>query len=480
MIKVIFCQRFVYSYFGVMSLSAVLKRGGHSTELVLEGSVTKAAEEILRLSPDVVMFSTLTATGDFEWALEVAKVIKRESKNVLTVFGGLHPTLFPEEALAHEAIDIVCRGEGEIPALELCDRLGRKEDYSDIPSMWIKSAKGIVRNPVGMLVEDLDTLPFPDRDLYQKYGYFSHLDSIDVMAGRGCLFNCSFCMNGILRDLHRGRGKYIRKFSPEYMMRELEEVKKKFKPKSLTFVDELFTVHKGWVREFSQKYKARIGLPFTCSVTADTIDDENAAWLADAGAYTISMGVETGNERLRLGLLNKRVTNEQLEDAARTLHRHGVGVLTSNVVGWPGETVDNAFETIEFNRKIKTNFVYFTIFQPYPQLPLTNKMQEEGTLARIHPSDFNATMFRGSMLKQDNIDELTNLHKFFFLVFTFPWLKPIVKFLIRLPPNWFFDQVFILSYAWMALTCYRRHPLQLLAMAFGNMRIFYNDKGVSR
>jgi len=448
--------------------------------LVLEGSVAKAASEILRLDPDVVMFSTLTATGDFEWSLEVAKAIKRENKNILTVFGGLHPTLFPEETMANDAVDVICRGEGEIPALELCNRLGRGEDYSSIPSLWVKSSKGIARNPVGMLVEDLDTLPFPDRDLYQKYGYFNHLDSIDAIAGRGCLFNCSFCMNGVLRDLHKGKGKYIRKFSPGHMIRELEEVKRKFQPKSFTFVDELFTVNKSWVHEFSKKYKERIKLPFTCSVTADTIDDESAAWLADAGAYTISMGVETGNEQLRLGLLNKRVTNAQLEKAASALHRHGIGVLTSNVVGWPGETVDHAFETIELNQKIKTDYVYFTVFQPYPKLPLTNKLQAEGALAGIKPEDFNATMFRGSMLKQGNIHELTNLHKFFFLVFTFPWLKPLVRFLIRLPSNWFFDQIFILSYAWMALTCYRRHPLQLLAMAFGNMRIFYNDKGVSR
>jgi radical SAM superfamily enzyme YgiQ (UPF0313 family) len=480
MMKVTFCQRFVYSYFGIMSLSAMLKKGGHHTELVLERVVSKAVDEILRLDPDVVMFSTLTATGDFEWSLEVAKGIKQANRNILTAFGGLHPTLFPEETMANAAVDIICRGEGEIPALELCNRLDRGEDYSRTPSLWVKSPEGIVKNPLGMLGEDLDLLPFPDRDLYQKYGYFNNLNSIDVMAGRGCLFNCSFCMNGFLRELHRGKGKYIRKFSPEYVVRELEEVKKKFKPRSLTFVDELFTTHKEWVREFSQVYKSRIGLPFTCSVTANTIDDESAAWLADAGAHTISMGLETGNEELRRGLLNKPLTDTQLEKAAYTLHRHGIKVLTSNVVGWPGETVDNAFQTIEFNQKIKTDFVYFTIFQPYPELPLTKKMQAEGVLAPIPPADFNATMFRGSMLEQKNIQQLVNLHKFFFLVFTFPWLKPLVKHLIRLPPNWFFDQIFILSYAWMALTCYRRHPLQLLAMAFGNMRIFYNDKGVSR
>ena len=480
MSKVVFCQRFVYAFFGIMSLSAVLKRAGHRTELVMESNVGKAVAEILRAGPDVVMFSTLTATGDFEWSLEVARGIKRANANILTVFGGLHPTLFPDETIAHEAIDVICRGEGENAALELCERLGRGDGYSDIPGLWVKAPEGVSRNPVAELVADLDILPFLDRDLYQKYGYFSNLDSIDVIAGRGCLFSCSFCMNPVLRGISFGKGKFIRKHSPSYLIQELEEVKKKFEPRSLTFVDELFSAQKGWLKEFSFLYKTRIGLPFTCSVTADTVDEEDIGLLADAGAFMISMGVETGNEGIRKALLNKHLTNAKIEETASLLHKYRIKVLTSNILALPGETVDQAFETIAFNRKIKTDFVYFSVFQPYPRLPLTEKLQREGRLDSVNLADFNSTFFKGSVLKQDNIDQLVNLHKFFFWVFKFPWMKPLVKFLIRLPPNWFFEQAFILSYAWLALTCFRRHPLQLLAMGRGNTKIFFGDKGVSR
>ena len=463
-----------------MSISAVLKKAGHSTELVMEPDVGKAVSEILRADPDVVMFSTLTATGDFEWSLEVAEGLKQKNKGILVVFGNLHPTLFPEETIAHEAVDVVCPGEGELPLAEFCGRLSRGADYSDIPGLWVRTSEGIVRNPVGTLIEDLDVLPFPDRDLYQKYGYFSNLDSIDVMAGRGCLFNCSYCMNPTLKEIHRGHGKFVRKHSPAYMIRQLEEIKRKFRPRFFTFVDELFTVNKEWVKEFSGMYRECISLPFTCNITPDTADTEVISWLAEAGVSRVCMGVETGNEKIRHKLLNKHLSNASLEETARRLHAHGIKFLTSNILGLPGETVDDAFETIEFNRKIKTDFVYFTVFQPYPRLPLTEKLQAEGTLGDVRSEEFNTTFFRGSVLKQDNIAQLVNLHKFFFVVFKFPWLKPFVKLLIRLPPNWFFDQIFILSYAWLALACFRRHPLQLLTMGLGNTRIFFNDKRTTR
>ncbi|HRY86171.1 MAG TPA: radical SAM protein, partial [Candidatus Omnitrophota bacterium] len=453
---------------------------GHSTELVMETSVKKAIAEILRADPNVVLFSTLTATGDFEWSLEVAKQLKRNNPSILTIFGNLHPTLFPEETMAHDAVDILCRGEGEFPVLELSDRLRRGKNYSDIAGLWVRSPAGIAKNPSAVFIEDLDVLPFPDRDLYQKYGFFDNSDSIDVIAGRGCPFHCSFCMNSTLQELFRGKGRFVRKVSPLYMIQELEEVKRKFRPKSIKFSDDLFSAHKGWLKEFSQMYKKRIGLPFLCSVTADTVDDETISWLADAGAYMISMGVETGNEGMRYGLLNKKVADAKFEEAARRIHQHGVKVLTTNIIGFPGETLDNAFETISFNQKIKTDVVYFSVFQPYPQLPLTKKMEASGVFGPIPPAEFNTTFWKGSLLKQDNMDRLVNLHKFFFLVFKFPWLKPVVKFLIQLPPNWFFEQIFIFSYGWQALTSLHRHPLQLLAMALGNLKIFFNTKGASR
>ncbi|MBZ0166161.1 MAG: hypothetical protein K8I00_05080, partial [Candidatus Omnitrophica bacterium] len=124
----------------------------------------------------------------------------------------------------------------------------------------------------------------------------------------------------------------------------------------------------------------------------------------------------------------------------------------------------------------KADYIWYSLFQPYPKLPITEQLQREGRLAGLQPADYFSTFFKGSLLKQDNIDELVNLHKFYLLAIKCPWLKPLIRKLIKLPPNWFFEQIFIVSFAWTQLTCYRRSLRQLLAMGVGNLKVYY-EKG---
>ncbi len=485
MAKIVFCQKVVYAYFGTMIISSFLKQHGHKVELVMDTDVDRVVKETLELIPDVVAFSTLTATGEFEWALEVAEKLKQANQKILTVFGGVHPTLFPEEAIKSKAVDVVCRGEGEHAMLELCSRLGKKQPagaekiartqpLAGIQNLWVRTPKGISKGALGKLVEDLDEFPFPDRQLYQKYGYFNNPDSVDVLAGRGCPFNCSFCYNPVFMAQARGKGKFVRKRSVENLVAELEEIKRKYKPKFITFVDELFTLDKHWLREFLQKYRERIALPFICSVRADVMDDETAAMLAAGGASRVCLGLETGIEVLRNTLLKKRVTNEQLVRTAEVLHRHGIKFLTTNMLGLPGETVENAFETIELNRRIKADYVWYSVFQPYPELEITKQMISSGIISpNLSPAEFDTTYFKGSLLKQKNIKQLVNLHKLFYPAFKLRWLKPLFRQLIRLPPNPLFELVFILSFGWFQVSYYHRNPLQVLAMGISNLKVFY-------
>lgn len=475
MASVVFCQKVTYAYFGTMSLSAVLKEAGHKVELVMDTDAKKVANETLALKPKIVAFSTLTATGEFEWALEVAKLLKKKNKKIITVFGGIHPTLFPKETMQNKEVDILCKGEGEHSFLELCNRVDKKKPCTRLPGFWVRTPKGIVKNPVGKLAENLDEFPFPDRDLYQKYGYFNNPDSIDVLAGRGCPFNCTFCYNHVFMTEYKGKGKFVRKRSVENFVEELIEVKSKYAPKTFTFVDELFTIDKKWLKHFLELYKEKVSLPFICSVRGDIMDDETASMLAEAGASRVCLGLETGNEELRNKLLNKRVTNAQLERTANTLHKHGIKFLTTNMVGLPGETVENAFETIELNQRIKTDYVWYSVFQPYPELQITKQMEANGTLPLLKPSEFDTTYFKGSLLKQENINQLVNLHKFFYPAFKIGFIKPVVKQLIKLPPNPIFELVFIASFGLFQVSYYQRNPLQVLSMGLANLKVFYGD-----
>ena len=461
-----------------MTISAVLKKHGHATELVMGSSSEKVANETLKIDPDIAAFSTLTATGDFEWALEIARHLKEHKPEIVTVFGGMHPTLFPEETMENAAVDILCRGEGEKPMLEVCDRFSSHEDLFGIPGIWIKRAGRISKNPPAELVKNIDEFPFPDRDLYQKYKYFDNLNSIDVIASRGCPFDCNYCYAPTLRKLYGESGNIVRKHSVDYVIAELESLKQKYKPRSFTFVDELFPLDKKWLADFSRKYAEKINLPFVLNMRADTVDTETVSLLKTVGLSRVCLGLETGNEKLRLHLLNKRITNEQFEKSAKVLHDNKIKFLTTNMLGLPGETVENAFETIRFNRQIKTDFVYFSIFQPYPKLELTRRIERAGAIPVLKPSEYDTTYFKGSLLRQDNIRQLVNLHKLFYLAFKLPWLEKGFKKLIKLPPNRLFDYIFILSFGWLQLSCFRRNPLQLLAMGLGNLKVFYG-RGLS-
>lgn len=476
MAHVVFCQRVVYAYFGVMSIAALLKRHGHSASLVMTQGPQDAAQKILARDPDIVGFSTLTATGEFEWGLEVARLVKKHRPSVIVIFGGMHPTLFPEESLSRDAVDMVCVGEGEHALLEVCRRRDQGQDFGDIPNLWVKTKEGLKRNAPGALIEDLDELPLPDRELYRSAGYFRRVRGMDVMAGRHCQFACSYCYNPVLAGLYEGRGTFFRKHSVDYVLRECRELVAQYRPRSFTFVDEFFSADKNWLSDFSERYRREIKVPFVCNVRADTVDEEIADLLSGAGAATVCLGLETGNEGLRKAVLNKPFDNGRLIETARILHSRGIKFLTANMFGLPGETVENAFETVALNRRIKTDFFYFSVFQPYPGLEITRRARQLGLIDALKDSDYHSSYFRGSLLRQKDIGQVVNLHKIFVLAVKFPSLEPVFRAIIKWPPNVIFDIIFMLSFGWMQRLCFKRSLRQLLIMGIGNMRVVYGRR----
>ena len=378
--------------------------------------------------------------------------------------------------MQNSSIDALCRGEGEYAMLEMCDCIDAGKSFENVEGLWVRTAEGIKRNPPRKPIENLDSLPLADRELYQKYGYFNQFNNIDVLAGRACPFGCSYCYNHVLKDIYPPNSIMVRKHSVDRVISELEELKAKYKPVSFSFSDELFSLDKNWLREFSVKYREKIGLPFACSIRADTSNEDTVELLASAGVSSVCFGLETGNERLRSNLLNKPIKNEQIVNLARLLHARGIKFLTSNMFGLPGETLENAFETVELNHRIKTDYLYSSIFQPYPKLRLTEFAESEKLFVRLAPSEYNTTFFKSSMLKQDNMRQLENLHRLFYLAVRWYWLRGIIKLIIKLPANFLFDSIFILNYTWIHFSCFQRDLRQLFAMGSANLRVFYSER----
>src|SRR5262249_58181086 len=150
-------------------------------------------------------------------------------------------------------VDAVCIGEGEIAILELANRMQRGEDYSDIPTLWVKKDGIVHRNPMGELENELDNFPFPEKQLWWEYGCFK--DSLEVFTGRGCPFRCTFCNIHYQRTLFSGKGDFLRKRSIPNVMTELKQNLARYDVKFVSVHDDNFTTDPKWVEEFCEAYR---------------------------------------------------------------------------------------------------------------------------------------------------------------------------------------------------------------------------------
>ncbi|MBT9131132.1 MAG: Hopanoid C-3 methylase [candidate division WS2 bacterium] len=202
---------------GVASISTVLKKGGHKVSLlhlIKEIPKEKFLENMEKENPNLIGFSF--TTDSFHRLPKYLKWIKENKFNIPIICGSYHSTLAPEEVINIKEVDMVCIGEGEYPMLELCDKIEKKENYEYIESLWIKTKNGIIKNRVSPLVENLDTLPFPDFALFDLHNLIaSKINTATITISRGCPYNCSYCANHAIRKMYPNSTKYTRNRSPE-------------------------------------------------------------------------------------------------------------------------------------------------------------------------------------------------------------------------------------------------------------------------
>jgi len=333
------------------------------------------------MTPDIPAFKRADAI--------VRNWITRRNKPVPRIMGGAHPTFFPE-VCDEMQLDAIVVGEGDNAMVRLLKAHEENEGFDGIPNVF--PAGGSMEGVDLELIDDLDEIPFLDRDVfYDAVPHFRNFRLRSVKIGRGCPYRCTYCHNHVFNALFRKSGKIVRRRSVDSVMNELKHVVTNCGPVGqIRFGDDTF-IYKidDWVREFLRRYKEEINLPFYCLLRSNVITDEMVELLADAGCCSVSLSVESGREDVRNNILKRGISDEKARQSFATLRKYGIKTQTNSMLGLPGGTIEDDLLSFRFEKSLKPSVGQFSIWTPFPRTKLTDIANDGGCI----PDDYNFENF---------------------------------------------------------------------------------------
>lgn len=381
---------------GIEYLAARLKEQGHEVSLLFDPAVfggrmtvhspylarlfdcgPKIVAEILKDKPDAVAFSCFT--GMFKWSSGIAAKVKETCPEIKTIFGGIHVTILPDKIISHPAVDAIAIGEAESSFPELARVWQSGGRAADIPGIWLKNDGEIFRSTGDLSINnDLDSLPFPMKELfYDKVPALA--DDYMIMTSRGCPFRCTFCTNEIpqvrsVRIDHRRR-------SVSNVIEELKQAGSKFRIKLVVFRDDIFTVNKKWVGEFSQAYKREIGLPYFCYSHPSLMDDEYAELLKQSGCFLVNIGVQSADPYIRENIMNRKHTDDQVKNSVAVLKKRGIKVALDHMIGVPDDSVESQMKAVSLYNEARPDRILSFWITYYPGTEILRIAREKGLVS---------------------------------------------------------------------------------------------------
>ncbi|MEW6416565.1 MAG: radical SAM protein [Nitrospirota bacterium] len=480
--------------FGIRTMSAYLKQYGHKTQMIflpdpygdnLMYGVRRyedpILDELVSLCRGSDLIGITLMTNFFDGAVQMTQKIKSKL-NTPVIWGGVHPTIRPEESLGYA--DMVCIGDGEDAILELVNRMAAGDDYSDTANLWFKSNGNIIKNPVRPLPRDLDIYPLPDYSLEDHHIFFDghirrltseitkiclergtvshYLKKIgyQTMTGRGCPHKCTYCINDAIKNLY-GNSSYLRWRSTSHVMKELLWVKEQMPYIGFIWIsdDAFFARSPKTIEEFCREYREKIGLPFSCLASPLTVTEEKMAALIDAGLIYVQMGIQTGSSRIQELFNRKSMSNERVMKAIKIINKYKDKMFPPSydfILDVPYETDRDVIESLKLIAEIPKPFR----LQPfalvlYPGTKLHEMAKRDGLIederrqvyaksyTMREPNYLNLliTLSRGGrfpglllkfLISSPVVDILNSRHLKPFFKLLFISLKTVYKFLKRL------------------------------------------------
>jgi radical SAM superfamily enzyme YgiQ (UPF0313 family) len=329
--------------------------------------------EIARFIPDVVGLSV--ATPKVPSAFKIANIVKSICPSAKIIVGGQHPTLLPEEMFTCPEIDFVIRGEGEETVGELINVFGLGDaDYSSIQGIsFVRNGK-IVHTPERKLLNQLDSLPFPDRERLLYLDTFTPVQLSMVMTSRGCPYRCGFCSSQNMWT------RKVRFFSINRVMQEIKYLKENYGVKNITFMDDSFTINKKRVIDFcTALLDEHMDITWSCLTRVNIIDDDIIRVMKTSGCTKVDIGIESGNQRV-LDLIRKDIALDEVRQAVRVLHENNMFWAGFFMFGFPTETEQEVLDTLDFMKELRPDWANISIFTPYPGSFLFDLAQHKGMI----------------------------------------------------------------------------------------------------
>ncbi len=414
---------------GARTIASCLRDAGHDTYFLypvpgkansLPRMTEEDAEQLDAICCDADLIG-ITYLSNFRGnARKISERLTQiKKKNCMVVAGGVHPMVWAEDAL--EDFQYLLRGEGEQTMVELARRLEVGEDFLDLPGLAYRKDDEIIKNPVPPVIQDVNDLPIPFLDYGKTFfrnvagglvalteqnarEFFWKSDNVQVgevlynygiHSIRGCPLQCNFCINDALIQVYtnnKSRRLPVRKQSPDRLVKELLWVKKTFPFVGLVlFTDDIFTARPiDELAKITVKYKDEVGLPFECYLSAPTIDDKKLNMLIDCGLASLSMGIQSGSDRMNLEVYDRPIKRKQNEAAVAVIAKRFdeldpvTPLRVHYIVKSPWEKKADVVQTVDMIAHLPCEvFVILFSLCYFPGTKITEWAMEQGVIKDI-------------------------------------------------------------------------------------------------
>ncbi len=385
---------------GLMYLGAVLKQDNYDVKILdstCEGyyntqisgehityglSDDEFKKRVREYEPDLVGITSMFSAQQKN-SIHHCDLVKSVNPEIPIVLGGIHPSILTEESTKNSSVDFVIIGEGEYRIIKLLDALN-KNQKPDFDGIAYKNKDKIILNPMISRIDNLDSLPLPARDLVEMEKYiqisvpfspFPRKERVEqIMTTRGCPFNCNFC------STVQYWGHHFRARSVENVLKEVDELVSKYKIQEIQFSDDNLTVNKKRAKDLFRRLKDyNLSWCTPNGLMVQTLDEEMIKLMAESGAYQFSFAIESGSDRVREKIINKKVPpKKDVKELVELCHDYNIQIHGLFIVGFPGEKRPEIDETLQYPFDVNLDSASFFIANPMLGSRLYFECKEKG------------------------------------------------------------------------------------------------------